>query len=242
MGGGVAGRPHAGAVDGGDLLPWIDILSGGMAYTTRADFLERARSRLAPLDHVFPANGASDFDLNPHWKPVPEARPRAAAVLMGLQERDDDFGVLLTLRPETMAQHPGQVAFPGGRVDLADASPLAAALREAHEEVGVDSGDLELLGQGDPYLTTTNYLVSLFVAVLPPDFVPRPEPYEVADVFETPLSFLMNPDNHERHEAVRNGVLRAWYAMPHNGRYIWGATAGMIRSLYLRLYTEPDGP
>jgi 8-oxo-dGTP pyrophosphatase MutT (NUDIX family) len=156
---------------------------------------------------------------------------------MGLIDRGEDFGVLLTLRPETLSQHAGQVAFPGGRMDPDDASPLSAALREAHEEVGVDPPSVTVLGQGDPYLTSTGYVVSLFVGRLPADFVPTADPREVAATFETPLSFLMNPANHERHERSYQGHLRAYYAMPHNGRYIWGATAGMIRSLY----DEPEG-
>ncbi len=123
-----------------------------------------------------------------------------------------------------------------------DASPLAAALREAHEEVGVDPASTRVLGQGDPYLTSTGYVVAPFVARLPDDFVATPHDAEVAAVFETPLSFLMRPENHQRHERTYQGHLRAYYAMPHNGRYIWGATAGMIRSLYDRIYGEADQP
>ena len=159
-----------------------------------------------------------------------------AAVLVGLIDRGDDYGVLLTLRPETMSNHAGQVAFPGGRIEASDASPLAAALREAHEEVGVDPETVNVLGQGDPYLTGTGFAISPFIGVLPASFSPVPHETEVAAVFETPLSFLMTPANHQRHEREYKGVLRAYYAMPHNGRYIWGATAGMIKSLYDRLY------
>jgi hypothetical protein len=93
-----------------------------------------------------------------------------------------------------------------------------------------------MLGQGDTYLTGSGFAISPFVGILPADFTPVPHPREVADVFETPLSFLMNVDNHERHEREFRGALRTYYAMPHNGRYIWGATAGMIKSLYDRLY------
>lgn len=212
-----------------------------MPFTTRADFERRAGERLSPLDAVFPSFVRTDFDLNPGLKPLASPPYRQAAVLVGLIDRGDDFGVLLTLRPETMAQHAGQVAFPGGRVDAGDASPLAAALREAEEEVGVNPATLTLLGQFDPYLTSTGYVVSPFVGVLPSTFEPKPDPHEVAAVFETPLSFLMHPGNHERHERIYNGVARAFYAMPHKGRYIWGATAGMIKSLYDRLYNETEG-
>jgi 8-oxo-dGTP pyrophosphatase MutT (NUDIX family) len=213
-----------------------------MPFTTRDDFLRRAATRLAPVDADLGEPVRTDNDLN-RDRPLFLAQPpwRRAAVFIGLVERGDDFGVLLTLRPETMSEHAGQVAFPGGRIDPSDASPLAAALREAHEEVGVDPVRVRLLGQSDPYLTSTGYVVSPSVGVLPPDFVPQPEKYEVAEVFETPLSFLMHPGNHEQHEREFRGSLRAYYAMPHDGRYIWGATAGMIKALYDRLYGEDGG-
>ena len=212
-----------------------------MAYTTGADFMQRAEARLLPVDAAFSNFDRTDFDLNPGFNFPAEPPYKHAAVLVGLIPRADDYGVLLTLRPDTMARHAGQVAFPGGRIDETDASPLAAALREAHEEVGVLPGSVRMIGQNEPYLTSTGYIVSPFVGVLPEDFAPIPDPREVAAVFETPLSFLMNPVNHERHERMFMGALRAYYAMPHNGRYIWGATAGMVKALYDRIYGEPPG-
>jgi len=210
-------------------------VSGYPGFTTPEDFLARARVRLAAADSEETEAVRSDFDLNPGWAVRPVSY-RPAAVLIGLMARENDFGVLLTLRPMTMAQHAGQVAFPGGRLDASDASLLAAALREAQEEVGVDPSSVSIIGRGAPYLTGTGFRVAPFLGLLPDDFAPAPHPSEVADVFETPLSFLMNPVNHRREERSYNGVARSYYAIPHNGRYIWGATAGMIRALYERLY------
>lgn len=205
------------------------------AEFSKANFLERCRRFLAPVDEELKHPARTDYDLNPDWRLPADASFRRAAVLVGLMDRGEDFGVLLTLRPETMASHAGQVAFPGGRVEMGE-TPLHAALREANEEVGVDPPTVRMLGQGDTYLTGSGFAIAPFVGLLPADYVPKPDAREVADVFETPLSFLMDPANHQRHEKEYAGVLRAYYAMPHNGRYIWGATAGMIKSLHDRLY------
>jgi 8-oxo-dGTP pyrophosphatase MutT (NUDIX family) len=211
-----------------------------MPFTTRADFDQRLASRLAPVDAVFDVPLRTDYDLNPDWPAPEKAAVRRAAVLVGLIDRGDDYGVLLTLRPDSMPSHAGQVAFPGGRIEPGE-TPLAAALREAQEEVGVDPASVRILGQADTYLTGSGFAISPFVGVLPPGFVAVPHAREVADVFETPLSFLMDVANHQRHEREYRGALRAYYAMPHNGRYIWGATAGMIKSLYDRLYGSGSG-
>lgn len=206
-----------------------------MAFTTKADFEARALARLAPVDAIFETPVRTDYDLNPGW-PVPaNGEYRKAAVLVGLIDRGDDYSVLLTLRPETMSSHAGQIAFPGGRLEPGETA-IEAALREANEEVGIDPASVRILGQSDTYLVGSGFAISPFVGILPPDFVPIPHASEVADVFETPLSFLMNAANHQRHEREFQGALRAYYAMPHNGRYIWGATAGMLKSLYDRLY------
>jgi 8-oxo-dGTP pyrophosphatase MutT (NUDIX family) len=206
-----------------------------MPFTTRADFDQRAATRLATIDAAFDDIVRTDNDLNPEWPAPARESLRKAAVLVGLIDRGEDYGVLLTLRPDAMPSHGGQVAFPGGRLEAGETA-LAAALREANEEVGVDPVSVRLLGQGDTYLTGSGFAISPFVGILPPEFVPIPHEREVAAAFETPLSFLMNPANHQRHEREFRGALRAYYAMPHNGRYIWGATAGMLKSLYDRLY------
>lgn len=210
-----------------------------MVFTTRDDFLARARARLLPIDAPFEDGPGGDHDLSPSLKGLAPPEPRPAAVLIGLVDRGDDFGVQLTLRPETMAEHAGQVAFPGGRLDPGDPTLLDAALREAEEEVGIDPAQVDILGRSRGYLTSTGYLIAPFVGLLGPEFEAKPDPVEVADAFETPLSFLMDPANHEIRKGFWKGREREYLAMPHNGRYIWGATAGMLRALYEKLYGEP---
>ncbi len=212
-----------------------------MTFTTPEDFLARARRRLLPIDASFEEGPAGDHDLSPAFQGEQPREPRIAAVLIGLIPRDGDYGVQLTLRPDTMAQHPGQVAFPGGRLDPEDESVLDAALRESEEEIGLRRSQVEIVGRSRGYLTGTGYLIAPFVGLIDPGFQADPHPEEVADAFETPLSFLMNPANHELHKVFWKGRDREYFAMPHNGRYIWGATAGMIRALYNRLYAEEQG-
>lgn len=155
-----------------------------------------------------------------------------AAVLVPLIDRGDGLTVLLTRRKDDLNKHAGQVAFPGGRVDDQDDDAVGAALREAHEEVGIAPDRVDILGHLDPYLTITGFEVLPVVGMVSPphDFVP--EPTEVAAIFEVPLAFLMDPSNHQKVKRKVNGLDRAYYAMPYNSHYIWGATAGMIINLY----------
>ena len=171
---------------------------------------------------------------------IPEGEaPRPAAVLVPLVPRGDGLHMLLTERQPHLRRHAGQVAFPGGRIDETDLGPVAAALRETEEETGIPPTFVEPLGFLDTYLTSTNYRVMPVVGILRPGFTVTPQVDEVADVFEVPLSFLMNPLRHERHSRDWQGKQRHYYAMPWQGRYIWGATAGMIRNLYSLMYERP---
>lgn len=209
-----------------------------MSWSGPDDFLERLHTRLHPVDDLNPLPEGGDWDF---LDDSARANLRDAGVLIGVVDRgENDLNVILTQRPKTMAKHPGQVAFPGGKVDPIDEGPVQAALREAHEEVGLHPNMVNVLGQADIYVTGTGFRITPVIGLLPSEFQPVPDPYEVDHVFETPMSFLMNPDNHERKQTFWNGMERRYFEMPHNGNRIWGVTAGVIRNLYKRLYDE-DG-
>ncbi len=161
---------------------------------------------------------------------------RAASVLVPLVDHPDETTVLLTQRSQHLPSHAGQVSFPGGRVDPVDIDPVATALRETREEVGISADFISPIGALDTYETGTGFCIMPIVGILEPGFTIKTDPSEVEEAFEVPLSFLMNPKNHERHRAHWKGTAREYYAMPYDGHYIWGATAGMIVNLYERLH------
>jgi 8-oxo-dGTP pyrophosphatase MutT (NUDIX family) len=204
------------------------------------DFFARARDRLTfevPPALVDPmAHGArGDLDLNPSmWDRAAIKATKPAAVLVPIIERREPT-VLLTIRTQELASHAGQVAFPGGKIDPDDESPVAAALREAKEEIGLTPTLVEPLGYLDLYLTFSGFRILPTVARVKPDFSLALNPREVTEVFEVPLTFLMTPENHERHSGNWRGVKREFYAMPYENRYIWGITAGIVKNLYDRV-------
>ena len=186
--------------------------------------------------------GESDEDvgdhvLNPDLEQLVEnPSARAAAVLVPIVDRGATAGVILTTRSSALRKHAGQVAFPGGSIDPTDASPEAAALRESFEEIGLEAGFVETVGRLPRYSTTTGFKITPVLAIVRPGFTLTPNPDEVADVFEVPLDFLMDAANHISESRVWQGRERHYYVMPFGDRHIWGVTAGIIRTLYERLY------
>lgn len=188
-----------------------------------------------PLDILSPGKLREHFSrYQPPARPVREGL-KAAAVLVPLVLRPEGMTVLLTQRTDHLRDHAGQVSFPGGRYEAADGNLVTTALREAEEEVGLILAQIEVIGTLPDYDTGTGFVVSPVVGLVTPPFDLKLDTFEVADVFEPPLAFLMNPSNHQRHRYESPQKKRQFWAMPWQGHYIWGATAGMIVSLYQSL-------
>ena len=165
--------------------------------------------------------------------PGPEGTPVQAAVLIPMVMHPSGVSVMLTQRAAHLRDHAGQISFPGGRIESWDASPVAAALRETQEETGLGPDLIEVLATLPAYITTTGYSVTPVAALVNPGFTLNPDAFEVAEVFEVPLAFLTDPSNHRLHCAtLADGKQRHFYSMPWNGRFIWGATAAMLRNFY----------
>ncbi len=195
---------------------------------------ERSRRLASGLPVPQPPLG-SDFSLT-SLSPLPETW-RPAAVLVPLIRRDTGITVLLTQRTDDMPSHAGQIAFPGGRRQTEDVDSIATALRETEEEVGLSREFVEVVGEVDHYRTGTGYEISPIVGIVTPGFTTRADPREVADVFEVPLDHFLDERNHRIDSRVWQGRERRYYAMPYGERYIWGATAGMLKNLHFILTT-----
>jgi 8-oxo-dGTP pyrophosphatase MutT (NUDIX family) len=207
----------------------------------RESFFDRARERLTlevpPALTDLDAQGArGDLDLNPEsWVRAGVKATRPAAVLVPVIDRSEPT-VLLTLRTAELNSHAGQIAFPGGKIDPSDESPVGAALREAREETGLAPKLVEPLGYLDLYLTFSGFRILPTVARVKPDFMLTLNPGEVTETFEVPLKFLMTPANYRRKTRDWKGVQREYYEIPFENYYIWGITAGILRNLYERIY------
>lgn len=182
------------------------------------------------IDAAQPVADRGDADLNPDMVPLRDTLI-PASVLIPLVPRPDGLSVILTKRTSHMKDHAGQIAFPGGRRDPGDRDEIETALRETEEEIAVPRDKVRVLGRLASYVTRTGYHVTPVVGALLPPIDPRPEPFEVDEIFEVPLAFLLNRANHQRHSRMVSGISRSFYAMPFGDYYIWGATAGMIVSL-----------
>jgi 8-oxo-dGTP pyrophosphatase MutT (NUDIX family) len=206
-----------------------------------AEFFDRARARLrfeTPPGlndaSIIPISGDPGNDRM--LQIIAQERPiRPAAVLIPIVDHAEPT-VLLTQRAAHLNDHAGQISFPGGKIDATDASPLDAALREAEEEIGLSREFIDPIGYLDLYATGFGFRILPTLARIKPGFKLRINETEVDDAFEVPLAFLMNPANHQLHAKEFRGIERHYYAMPFAERYIWGATAGILRVLYERIY------
>ena len=211
------------------------------AVVSAAEFYDRVRARLnfdvpqGLVDpNIIPESG--DPGTDKMLEIIAREQPvRPAAVLIPVVDHKEPT-VLLTQRSPNLSEHAGQIAFPGGKIDATDASPRDAALREAWEEVGLDGSFIDPIGYLDVYGTGFGFRILPTVARVKPGFKLTINHSEVVDAFEVPLSFLMNPANHQIHSKEFRGMERSYYAMPYAERYIWGATAGILRVLYERIY------
>lgn len=211
-----------------------------LSTLTATEFRARATGRLYDQWEPNRPDRRSDYDLN---KDIPaNVRPkvkRDAAVLIPIVNWPaSDATVILTRRTEHLPSHAGQVSFPGGKIDAGEVTPLETALREANEEIGLKAEAVAPIGFLDPYITSTGYRVHPVVGLVQPHQTLTPEPGEVAEIFEVPLGFLMDDANHKIEGREWQGVTRHFYSMPFGRHYIWGATAGMIRLLYERVFVE----
>jgi 8-oxo-dGTP pyrophosphatase MutT (NUDIX family) len=193
-------------------------------------------------DALTPAALRARFANPPPWEPevwaerkFTERQPALASVLVGIVTRDEP-ALILTERTTHLSTHSGQVAFPGGKRDDTDRDSIHTALREAQEEIGLAPSHVEVLGTMPTYTTGTRFVITPVVALVHPSHEIQANPHEVADAFEVPLAFLMNPAHHRRHHVTFEGVRRDWFSMPYMDgtaeRFVWGATAGMLRNLY----------
>ncbi|MEC5386369.1 CoA pyrophosphatase [Uliginosibacterium sp. H3] len=189
---------------------------------------------LSTLHQRFARN--AQFAWEEEW-PLQDGQS-GAGVLIALTPKPYGLSVLLTRRTDHLYNHPGQISFPGGRIEASDASPVDAALREAEEEIGLPADQVEVLGVLPDYGTSSGFRVTPVVGLTHSGFVPRLDDFEVAELFDVPLQFLLHTANYQRHRVERHGQVKHFYAVPYPGRFIWGATAGML-AMFAAFMTHP---
>ena len=203
-------------------MPLSPVDDSGLRPISRDWIAERLnRQGLLPPD--------ADFPLYAH---ATERKPVAAAVLVPVVNQLGGPTLLFTQRTSHLHDHAGQISFPGGRVDDGDADRVATALREAEEETGIDRSRVQVIGRLPDFDIQTGFRVTPVVGWVEPPFELSPDPFEVAEIFEVPLEFFLDPENHRRHRDELNGRVRHYYSMAYGERNIWGATAGILHSLY----------
>lgn len=203
-----------------------------MDHSNKTYAWDRARliRRFASAPTHPPTALPGDHALNPDAEP--KEQPAPAAVLVPVIDRPLGLTLLFTRRTEHLAVHAGQISFPGGRTEPADVGPEETALRECKEEIGLDRKYARVLGNLSGYITRTGFRITPVVALIGTTFTPTLDPHEVAEAFEAPLDFFLDPANHQQCSREFEGTMRKFYAMPYGDRYIWGATAGILINLY----------
>jgi 8-oxo-dGTP pyrophosphatase MutT (NUDIX family) len=202
----------------------VDAIAGEAPVPRERLVADWLRDRFAAPPDWLPETADETRDARPH--------PTPASVLVPLVRREGGLTVLLTQRTAHLNDHAGQVAFPGGRAEHCDADAVDTALRETEEEIGLHRRHIEILGKLPLYHTGSGYEVTPVVGIVTPPFVLKADPFEVAEIFEVPLAFLMDGANHQRLSVALEGGRRAFYAMPYERFFVWGATAGMLRNLF----------
>ena len=198
-------------------------------------------NRLAKSSRAGTANGPARVgDLKPLSDAEASRSLIPAAALVPLVERPGGMTLLFTQRTKHLNDHAGQISFPGGRVEAHDESPMATALRETEEEIGLAPEFVEVVGYLDLYETGTGFLITPVVGIVSPGFTLAPDKFEVADIFEVPLSFVLDPRNHHRKSIFYKGAQRTYHVIEYRERHIWGATAGMLINLYEKLSNGPQ--
>ncbi len=205
-----------------------------MKIFTAQEFRARAITKTLPLPGTAPS--LSSRVIDPSGAAGDTVRLQQAAVLVPIIDRGASATVLLTRRAEHLPNHAGQIAFPGGKIEPCDVSPVAAALREAREEIGLSPHHVEPVGLLQSFATGTGFHIVPVLSVVSVSVELIPDAREVSEIFEVPLDFLMTEGNHQRHKAFWHGAEREYYAIPYGDRFIWGATARILRDIYERLY------